>query len=617
MGDSEDHVGLVKKAQLGDKECLNRLAEVAEVRLHQYVLRLTLEKDMTDDIVQESILEMFKVFEKLKKAEQFWAWLYGIALNKVRRHYGRQWRHRAVSLSQAGHALAEDKRDDAVATMVGRELKEIILGSMRELAPRHRAVLTMRCYDNMSYSEIAKSIGCTELGARALFYRAKKALAKRLSEYGLGKGSLLLALALFGKMTATSEAAAAQVSVTAATTKVGVTAALVAMCSGKAAVIALTTAGILAIGGIAAKPGLDKMFAASPNLKFETSNSKLSCEEYWYYYPSGVNGPLMMRLMKGNSRGEDLYCQCMQDETGNYYYDKAKFTVYVKNHRLLQRDLSVWRLPTDSAELREFLSEVEGRGEEMEYVSSNRDGLMVVARLQGSNGHLWTTHHYHVLKEEYFRDNWPAGVKLVDNRDAMHERGWTYFRITGQLNGETVSGTGRIPFVYAASKLRYAWLKLRVGDRLRIVDNGTEACVYDATGKTATRYRGGSFFQGLCRPWMGLHTVDTVRRDAARVKVRFETRYSADQTKAEIVLTCEQTKLTYDVDMERDVIEKITFLTNDNTEGELKFSYLQEMGRDTGEFAAPRQVGSPRQLQDSTGMLWLVKLAEGKLASEK
>ncbi|GAG99237.1 unnamed protein product, partial [marine sediment metagenome] len=78
-----------------------RLAEVAKVRLGAYVQRLTLQQTVAQDIVQESILEMFRVFEKLKKAERFWPWLYGIAFNKIRSHYGRQWRQKTVSLSDA------------------------------------------------------------------------------------------------------------------------------------------------------------------------------------------------------------------------------------------------------------------------------------------------------------------------------------------------------------------------------------------------------------------------------------------------------------------------------------------------------------------------------------
>jgi len=55
---------------------------------------------------------MFKVFDKLKKADRFWNWLDGIAFNKVRSHYGRRWRHKTVSLSDAGCEIAETNSPD-------------------------------------------------------------------------------------------------------------------------------------------------------------------------------------------------------------------------------------------------------------------------------------------------------------------------------------------------------------------------------------------------------------------------------------------------------------------------------------------------------------------------
>ena len=106
MTDHENYAELVKKAQLGDRECLNRLAELGRVRLYEYVFRLTLQEDLSQDLVQETILEMYKVFNKLKQAERFWDWLEGIAFNKVRSHYGRLWRHKTISLSEMGGDVA-------------------------------------------------------------------------------------------------------------------------------------------------------------------------------------------------------------------------------------------------------------------------------------------------------------------------------------------------------------------------------------------------------------------------------------------------------------------------------------------------------------------------------
>jgi len=125
MDDSADYIELVEKARLGDEESLIRLAEAATVRLVGYVYRLTLEEDLTQEIVQESILEMYKVFEKLKKAEKFWSWLYSIAYNKVRTHYGRRWRQRTFSLSGA-YEIAAPNSPDGLVDMITAEWRQIV-----------------------------------------------------------------------------------------------------------------------------------------------------------------------------------------------------------------------------------------------------------------------------------------------------------------------------------------------------------------------------------------------------------------------------------------------------------------------------------------------------------
>lgn len=223
------------------------------------------------------------------------------------------------------------------------------------------------------------------------------------------------------------------------------------------------------------------------------------------------------------------------------------------------------------------------------------------------------TRHYNVLDEDYFQSDWPAGLRTVDNRDAMHKRGWTYFRVTGRVNGQEISGAGRIPFVYATCKRYSPWLKLQVGTSLRIFDNGTDSYVYDAGGNVLSRHRGGSFFKGLARPWMGLHTIDTVRRDAAEQSVWFDTDHKAGDSKTQVELTCGQVKLIYSIDLEPDVIDEITLAAGGGSDGYLRFSYLQDIENIGDEFATPRAPSHQKRTQESAGLLWLVQLADGSL----
>jgi RNA polymerase sigma-70 factor (ECF subfamily) len=616
MGRDIDLVDLVKRAQFGDKECLDSLAEAAEERLRLNVYRLTMEHDLTEEIVQETMLKMLKVLNELKEADRFWPWLYRIALNKIHLHH-RKGRHgKTVPLSAVADTGTQEDRQDAMAEIISRELKDVVTKAMRQLKPAHRTVLTLRCYEEMEYAQIGEAMGRSEFAAQMLFARAKRALKKQLARRGFGKGSLLMALALFGRMTASSEAAAAQVSVTAATTKVGVAAGSVSILASRATMVSLVVAGVLGVGTIVATPEHDGTTGLSAQknqgasqIAGQVGRRDKVAEEYWYFFPEGTDGPVMMRLMESVSKDKGYYCRQMQDDEANYHFDRRKNTIYINNHRLWHSDLSAWQLPTDDVKLREFISQLEGRSEGIEYVTSDEPGLMAVVKRSGNASSLWTTHHYHVLKEEYFQHNWPGEAKVIDNRDAMHKRGWTYFTITGRINGKKITGTGRIPFVYATSEEYSYWLRLNIGHQLQIVDSVQGAAVYKGRGDVLATYPAGSFFKGLARPWMGLHTIDTVRRDAAEQKVPFETDYNADENKAEVVLTSEQGKLVYTIDMEKDVVEEITISTGQGTEGELRFSYLQDIDEAGDEFVEPRVRRSYGSVQrPSPGMLWLTEL---------
>jgi hypothetical protein len=250
----------------------------------------------------------------------------------------------------------------------------------------------------------------------------------------------------------------------------------------------------------------------------------------------------------------------------------------------------------------------------MEPMTGNKRGLLVICRQQRDGENLmWRINrHLNVLNEEYFLSSWPDSVRVIDDRDPMHERGWTYFEVDGEIAGRRVSGRGRLPFVYAAARVHYPWLELSVGGRPAVVDTPAGARIYDGTGRVSSRPAGGSFFAGLPRPWTGLHAIDTIRRDAAEQRLRFETTYDSDNGCATITAHAEDFALIYTVNLEMDVVEAITFCTEATAGptrlGELHFTYLQEADEVAGAFAAPANVNSGSAPRQKDGMLWLRRL---------
>lgn len=624
MDGQTDIIELVERAQRGDRQSLNRLATLARERLRVYVYRLTLREDLTQEIVQESLLEMCRVLGKLKSRDRFWAWLYGIATNKLHRHHRTERTLRNAVAAEERRRGPMKEREGGFENLVSQELKQIVSKAMQKLRTRHKAVLVMRCYDGMSYAEIADSMGCSEFSSRMLFVRAKKSLQKELSRNGFSKGSLLAALVIFGKMTSPSRAAAAQLTVPAAATKVGVVAGLAGWATTKTAIVSLTTAGALAVGTVATTSTLIGNHAGNRAAEPTRGARVVSplgasgmAHKSWYYFPEGAQGPVMVRVDLSGAGTSPLV---LENDKANY--SQRDGVVMINNYHAWQPDLSVTRLPTDSRALSSFLSRVEGQTSDMQTASlartGRRDLLVVLDRTDDGapdGSRPIVVPHDNVLEEGYFQNDWLAGVQPVDNRDAMHARGWTYFRVRGAIGGQRVTGAGRVPFVYATSQRYSPWLRIHVGDALTLVDAGAGAMELDAEGAAVARFPQGSFFQGMNRPWMGLHAVDTVRRDAAEQRAPFETRFLPNGRDVEVAVTLDGLDLVYTIDMEADLVKAIAFSRARASIGRLEFEYLQDLDSEPNEFKAPTPDRSGVTLQRSTGIAWLARLVTAALDS--
>lgn len=609
-------IELVERARRGDRQSLNKLAEIARERLRTYVYRLTQKDDLTQEIVQESLLEMCKILGKLQKTDRFWSWLYGIATNKLHRHYRTEKARRHVAASEERRRGSMTEREEGFEDLVGDELKGIISGAMQRLKTRHKAVLVMRCYDNMAYSEIAESMGCSEFSTRMLFVRAKKALQKELLNNGFGRGSLLAALIVFGKMTAPSKVAAAQLTIPATALKAGLAAGVVGLATSTTGIVSLAAAGVLTVGTVVATSGPGRP-AANPLLETVQTVSPYATavdehEQFWFGFPDGPQGPMMLRAQSTNSASRVL-----QNEEANYSYSNG--VVSINNHRMWLSDMSVFKLPTDSTEIRGFLAQVEGIDNDIQPVSARKGkGLLVVVERNKDRAAAetpWTISSSNVLDADYFRSDWPSSARIVDNRDAMHRQGWTCFRVRGTVAGRNVTGAGQMPLVYGACKQHQSWLRLTVDD-LAIVDGGTCATMQNAQGELPVKYRQGAFFSGMSRPWMGLHTLDTVRRDAAQQRARFETQLLPGGREAQVTVTSEKTQLLYTIDIEADLVRRIDFTVNRAPAGSLEFEYVPDANLKSGEFAAPINRNERVTLDRDPGMLWLVQLANGVLGGQ-
>ena len=604
---------------------MGELAQLVRVRVCAYLQRVTLDSDLAQDLTQEVLLSMVKSLKDLETPERFWPWIYRVAQSKVQEHY--RIKQRTDRLMEAKLALAEFDRagEDAADGAISRDLARKTVAAMRQIQEQYRAILALRCFDQLSYADIARIMDCTEVKARVLFYRAKTALRRQLACQGVEKYLFLACLGTFGKLTAPAEASEAGLTVAAAYTQVGLGTALLAAASSKVGLQAAVLASLLT-GGLLLTPHLSGRAGRSPlpqraevrsihythqsrNLDpGATSSLSKGAYEQWFWFPRDANGPVFMRMQRWDPKMAKKLCAWVQNGRGNYYYNSGEPRVYINNYHLWLSSLRVRELPTDDPAMTAFLAEVQGPEQGVTYSRDARTGLIrdaVDHRFVDAKG-FRTDYQYNDLDETFFDYPWTDEVPVTDERDALHRQGFAWFKVKGRVGTKAIMGQGRLPFVYDRCTDCPALLSLAIGDDLAFQDGPAGARVLRA-GKVQARYPAYSLFSGLPRPWMGMHCLDQVRRDAAAQGIWFATKAEKDEVQVCLSRTKDQTGvvLQYILSLEQDLIRSIYIKSGAKILGYLEFTYLEAL-EDAPAPAEPTRVSE--RLEDSPGIGWLFDL---------
>ncbi len=242
MVDNSDYLQLVRQAQLGDGVGLNLLSQRVEGELSTYIYRITLDFDLTEDISQETLLGMVQAIKGLKDTHRFKSWLFCIASRKIKDHYRIRGNKKITSKTTFDtdkllqHA---EQKPDALGQLLKKELSQAITKAMRQLKYNYRNVLVLRCFEQMSYSDIAYTMGCSSIEAQLLFFRAKHSLKKQLQSSGYKKEYILPSLGIFAGITAMpfKGASASTVAVAPAAMKVGTLASVIGAMTTKVGIV--------------------------------------------------------------------------------------------------------------------------------------------------------------------------------------------------------------------------------------------------------------------------------------------------------------------------------------------------------------------------------------------
>lgn len=182
---------LIQQAVCGDQRAFASLMERYRDSIFRTMQKMVLNKDDAEDLTQEAFGKAFYHLESYRPHFAFSTWLFRIAINNCIDHI-RKKRLPSLSIdwpveSEYDHDLAGNLRAahlDPEEIIIREQRQEWLRRLLVQLSDRHRLILEMRYFEEMSYEEIATALNIPSGTVKAQLHRAREALYNLLQHPG-------------------------------------------------------------------------------------------------------------------------------------------------------------------------------------------------------------------------------------------------------------------------------------------------------------------------------------------------------------------------------------------------------------------------------------------------
>ena len=192
---SDPDVRLMLRVKEDDAGAFEALVRRYESRLLRLMQHLGPRADLAEDLAQETFLRVYRARKSYVPGAKFSTWLFTIAGNVARnasrsvsrRHEVNEIDAPNKTAGEAGPLLASTVTEASglmpVRIVEGDERAEIVRIAVSSLGERQRMALILSRFEQMSYAEIAETMGLTTKAVKSLLSRARVNLKEILQPY--------------------------------------------------------------------------------------------------------------------------------------------------------------------------------------------------------------------------------------------------------------------------------------------------------------------------------------------------------------------------------------------------------------------------------------------------
>lgn len=186
-----DELEIIKRVLAGDANAFEEIVLANQKNVYNLALKMTKNDDDAQDISQEAFIKAYNQLGNFRAESKLSVWLYRLTYNLCIDFLRKKSKSHIVSLNEYKDDSGDffemelpDLRDLPEDSLARKELQNEIAESINKLGQSHREILVMREINDMSYTDIAKTLSISEGTVKSRIARARLNLANILAENG-------------------------------------------------------------------------------------------------------------------------------------------------------------------------------------------------------------------------------------------------------------------------------------------------------------------------------------------------------------------------------------------------------------------------------------------------
>ena len=180
---------LVARVAEGDEYAFQILVNRHQTSVLNLIYRFMGDRLKSEDLAQETFLQVWRSAKTYQRKSKFTTWLYRICanlcLNEIKSARRKKWLQFFKNNPDSKQSENEDLLVDSPNPedlLLARERNQQITNALQSLPENQRIALILKRYDDLSYKEISRVLGCSIPAVESLLVRAKRTLQKKLEK---------------------------------------------------------------------------------------------------------------------------------------------------------------------------------------------------------------------------------------------------------------------------------------------------------------------------------------------------------------------------------------------------------------------------------------------------